>query len=114
MSAPKPTGVQESLDSIIEHTATKSDIAALSGQVTSIEQELKTIRRDLDHVKEKFENASGYRKETRITVRTFARRKAIKPDTGVLAFECALSNLTSDDVYSFRSSIFFFVALLAI
>lgn len=33
-------------------------------------------------------------------------------DTGVLAFECAFKNLTSDVVYSFRL-IFFFVAFVA-
>lgn len=33
-------------------------------------------------------------------------------DTGVLAFECALSNLTSDEVYSLRP--IFFAAFLAI
>jgi hypothetical protein len=33
-------------------------------------------------------------------------------DTGVLAFECAFNNLTSDAVYSFQLT-FFFVAFFA-
>ena len=41
----------------------KGDIARVSEQVTSIERELKAIRRDLDDLTEKFENVSGFRKE---------------------------------------------------
>jgi hypothetical protein len=41
----------------------KSDFAALSLQVASIERELKTIRYDLDDLRSKFENVIGYRKE---------------------------------------------------
>ena len=43
--------------------ATKDDIAALATQVTSIERDLKSIRRDLNDLMEKFENVSGFRKE---------------------------------------------------
>ena len=41
----------------------KGDIAALAGQLTSMEGELKAIRHDLDDLQEKFENVSGFRKE---------------------------------------------------
>ena len=43
--------------------ATKDDIADLAGQLTSIERELKTIRRDLDDLCEKVKNVSGFRKK---------------------------------------------------
>jgi len=66
--------VGEMLTHVVKHMATKDDVAALrkqlkgdiarvSEQVTSIESELKAIRRDLDGLMEKFENVSGYRKE---------------------------------------------------
>ena len=41
----------------------KSDIASLGEQMTSIEQDLKAIRRDLYELSDKVENISGYRKE---------------------------------------------------
>jgi predicted nucleic acid-binding Zn-ribbon protein len=41
----------------------KGDIAALGGQLTDIETALKSIRDELDDLREKFENVSGYRKE---------------------------------------------------
>jgi seryl-tRNA synthetase len=44
-------------------TELKADIAALSEQVASIERDLKTIRRDLDDLMTKVENITGYRKE---------------------------------------------------
>ena len=47
----------------IKNMATKADVAALSDQVTSIESELQSIRRDLDQLTEKVDNISGYRKE---------------------------------------------------
>jgi septal ring factor EnvC (AmiA/AmiB activator) len=76
MAAKKTTlnELGEMLAHVVEHMATKddltavrkelkSDIAALSEQVTSIERELKTIRRDLNDLMNKFENVAGYRKE---------------------------------------------------
>ena len=65
--------IGEMLGHVVKHMATKEDIAALSGQVTSIEQELKTIRRDLDDLREKFENVSGYRKEIDHALERIAR-----------------------------------------
>ena len=64
----------EMLTHVVEHTATKediaalrtdlkSDIAALGEQIGSIERELKSIRRDLNDVMAKVENITGYRKE---------------------------------------------------
>jgi chromosome segregation ATPase len=38
-------------------------MASLSEQTTGIERELKSIRRDLNDLTEKFENISGFRKE---------------------------------------------------
>jgi predicted nucleic acid-binding Zn-ribbon protein len=62
--------VGEMLTYIVEHMATKDDIARLdrridklSEQITSIEGELRSIRRDLDDLMEKFQNVSGFRKE---------------------------------------------------
>ncbi len=62
--------VGEMLTYVVEHMATKDDIARLdhrvdklSEQITSIEGELRSIRRDLDGLAEKFENVSGFRKE---------------------------------------------------
>jgi hypothetical protein len=45
------------------NAATKDDIASLAGQLTSMERELRGIRRDLDDLREKVENVSGLRKE---------------------------------------------------
>ena len=53
----------EMLAHVVEHMATKEDIAALAGQLTSMEGELKAIRHDLDDLQEKFDNVSGFRKE---------------------------------------------------
>lgn len=66
--------IGDMLAHVVEHMATKdglaalrielkNDIAALAEQVTSIERELKAIRRDLDSLQQKFENVSGFRKE---------------------------------------------------
>ena len=41
----------------------KGDIAAIGEQVTGIEREVKAIRRDLDDLRDKVENVSGFRKE---------------------------------------------------
>jgi septation ring formation regulator EzrA len=53
----------EMLGHVVEHMATKEDIANLGGQLTGIEHELKSIRRDLDDLREKVENVSGFQKE---------------------------------------------------
>jgi len=66
--------VGEMLGYVVEHMATKddlailrtelkSDIAALGDQIASIERNLKQIRRDLYELAEKVENVTGYRKE---------------------------------------------------
>jgi hypothetical protein len=51
------------LGHVVEHMATKEDIANLGGQLRGIERELKSIRRDLDDLREKVENVSGFQKE---------------------------------------------------
>jgi peptidoglycan hydrolase CwlO-like protein len=51
------------LTHVVQHMATKDDIANLGGQLTSVERELKSIRRDLDDLREKVENVSGFQKE---------------------------------------------------
>jgi predicted nucleic acid-binding Zn-ribbon protein len=51
------------LGHVVEHMATKEDIANLGGQPTGIERELKSIRRDLDDLREKVENVPGFQKE---------------------------------------------------
>jgi predicted phage-related endonuclease len=43
--------------------ATKADLLVLSEQVTSIERDLKQIKRDLSDLTDKVENIAGYRKE---------------------------------------------------
>ena len=45
------------------HKELKGDIAGVSEQVTSIERELKAIRHDLNDLADKVENISGFRKE---------------------------------------------------
>ena len=64
--APKKTSLKEIADMlahVVKHMATKDDIANLGGQLTSVERELKSIRRDLDDLREKVENVSGFQKE---------------------------------------------------
>lgn len=53
----------EMLMHVVDHMATKDDIATLAGQLTSMERELKAIRGGLDDLREKVENASGFRRE---------------------------------------------------
>ena len=53
----------EMLAHVVEHMATKEDIAALAGQLTSMEGELKAICRELNDLSKKVENVSGFRKE---------------------------------------------------
>ena len=53
----------EMLDFVVKPMATKDDIATLATQMASIERELKAIRRDLDDLREKVENVSGFQKE---------------------------------------------------
>ena len=69
--------VGEMLAHVVEHMATKEDVARLDlrfdkvenrlekveTRLTSIESELRSIRRDLDDLSEKYENVSGFRKE---------------------------------------------------
>jgi chromosome segregation ATPase len=71
-TTPKELG--ERLAYVDKHMATKDDLAsfesrldknmlALSEQVTGIERELKSIRRELNALAERVENIMGYRKE---------------------------------------------------
>ena len=53
----------EMLTHVVDHMATKGDIATLAEQLTSMERELKAIRGDLDDLREKVENVFGFRKE---------------------------------------------------
>jgi septal ring factor EnvC (AmiA/AmiB activator) len=66
--------IGDMLAHVVGHMATKDDVAALrkelkgdiagvSEQATSIEHELKAIRRDLADLRERFENVSGFHKE---------------------------------------------------
>ena len=55
--------VAEDITDIKSKMATKDDIANLGGQLTSVERKLKSIRRDLDDLREKVENVSGFQKE---------------------------------------------------
>jgi chromosome segregation ATPase len=55
--------VANDITDIKSKMATKDDIANLGGQLTSVERELKSIRRDLDDLGEKVENVSGFQKE---------------------------------------------------
>jgi chromosome segregation ATPase len=57
------TAVADDIADIKSKMATKDDIANLGGQLTSVERELKSIRRDLDDLREKVENVSGFQKE---------------------------------------------------
>jgi predicted RNase H-like nuclease (RuvC/YqgF family) len=62
------------LTHVVEHMATKEDIAAIKSelkgdiatlgeQVASVEGELRAMRRDLDDLREEVENVLGFRKE---------------------------------------------------
>jgi septation ring formation regulator EzrA len=69
--------VGKMLTHVVEHMATKEDVARLDHRLgyvenrlekvetrlTSIESELRAIRRDLDDLREKVENVVGFRKE---------------------------------------------------
>jgi predicted nucleic acid-binding Zn-ribbon protein len=55
--------VADDITDIKSKMANKDDIANLGGQLTSVERELKSIRRDLDDLREKVENVSGFQKE---------------------------------------------------
>jgi predicted nucleic acid-binding Zn-ribbon protein len=59
----KHTATKEDIVDLRKTMATKDDIANLGGQLTSVERELKSIRRDLDDLREKVENVSGFQKE---------------------------------------------------
>jgi predicted RNase H-like nuclease (RuvC/YqgF family) len=79
------------LTHVVEHMVTKEDlaavkselkgdIAALGTQVASIERELKVIRHDLDEIRDKVENVSGFRKEIDHALERIA---AIEKDLGI-------------------------------
>ncbi len=81
----------ETLAYVVEHMATKDDIAALrselkgdiaslSTQIASIEQELKSIRRELNTLAEKVGNIEGYGKEID---HAFERIAAIEKHLGI-------------------------------
>jgi hypothetical protein len=53
----------EMLTHVVERMATKEDIANVLVRLTSVERELKSIRRDLDDLREKIENVTGFQKE---------------------------------------------------
>jgi chromosome segregation ATPase len=55
--------VADDIAEIKSTMATKSDIAALGEQLASIELELKSIRGELDDLREKVENVIGFQKE---------------------------------------------------
>jgi hypothetical protein len=57
------SAVADDIADIKSKMATKDDIANLGGQLTSVERELKSIRRDLNGLREKVENVSGFQKE---------------------------------------------------
>jgi predicted RNase H-like nuclease (RuvC/YqgF family) len=55
--------VGETLAYIVEHMATKEDIAKLDRRLSRVETELGAIRRELDELRAKVENVIGFRKE---------------------------------------------------
>ena len=63
--------IGEMLAHVVEHMATKEDVRAIvreelepvEARLTSIESELRLIRRDLDDLRERVENVSGFQKE---------------------------------------------------
>jgi chromosome segregation ATPase len=61
-------------------TELKADIVALGEHITSIERELKSIRRELDDLIERVENVSGFRKEID---HAFERIAAIEEHLGI-------------------------------
>jgi hypothetical protein len=60
--------------------ATKADLTVLAEQVAGIERDLRTIRRDLDDLVGKVENITGYRKEID---HAFDRIAAIEKHLGI-------------------------------
>ena len=72
MTAKKATleEIGEMLTHVLKHMATKEDIARLEiradkveAQLTSIEAELRSLHRDVDDLRERYENVMGFRKE---------------------------------------------------
>jgi hypothetical protein len=65
--APKKTTLKElgeMLTHVVDHMATKDDVRAIvRDELVPIRSELKSIRGDLDDLKEKFENVIGFQKE---------------------------------------------------
>jgi predicted nucleic acid-binding Zn-ribbon protein len=55
--------VADDIADIKSKMATKNHIVNLGGQLTGVERELKSVRRDLDDLREKVENVSGFQKE---------------------------------------------------
>lgn len=92
--APKKTTLNEigeMVAHVVKHMATKDDIAELktelkgdivklSEQIYGIEQELKSIRIDLEDLRTKVENITGYRKEID---HAFERIAAIEKHIGI-------------------------------
>jgi septation ring formation regulator EzrA len=66
-----PKEIGEMLTHVVEHMAPKEDVRAIvreelepvEARLTSIESELRLIRRDLDDLRERVENVIGFRKE---------------------------------------------------
>ena len=54
---------KDAIADIRKRMATKSDIAALTEHVMSVERELNAIRRELNDLREKVENVTGFRNE---------------------------------------------------
>jgi chromosome segregation ATPase len=73
--------VADDITDIKSKMATKDDIAKLGGQLTSVERELKSIRRDLDDLREKVENVSGFRKKIDHALSASPRSKSISAST---------------------------------
>ncbi|WP_445219355.1 hypothetical protein ACKWRH_03650 [Bradyrhizobium sp. Pa8] len=67
MATPKPNSVQESLDFIIAHMATKIEIEEFRAETSRNFQELRSeiadVHRSLDVLRAKVENIEGYRIE---------------------------------------------------
>ena len=60
---PQAAGPADIGGTMVVATPAEPQVLLPTLQVTSIERELKTIRRDLNDLMDRFENVSGYRKE---------------------------------------------------
>ena len=67
MAAAKDTTINElgeMLAHVVGHMATKEDVRSIvAEELTPVVAELRSIRRELDDLREKVENVSGFRKE---------------------------------------------------